>query len=115
MHTLFRALILNSILVFLTLFSFSSGVSADVFTMENRALVVCDSLGEMQRMQKIAEATGELPRMKSCWKISPPSEVIVLDEIGEFVSLTYKNRIKSSWSGSPAYTPKTWLRGFSKY
>ena len=93
------------------LISFTSVAHADVMRLEGRALIVCESVNSVVRLQKVTEATGALPqRVDGCWKVSPPAEVIVVDKIGGLASIVYR-KPGFDWTNGPALTPQTWLDG----
>ncbi|WP_323783413.1 hypothetical protein [Thalassovita sp.] len=114
MTTPYQVLIRNIALTFATLSASTSLGQADVLQLEERALIVCESIGEAKRTQRITEATGQLPGygQHRCWKVSPPAEVLVIERIGTFTSIVYRNRIYKEWSPTtPAWLPQTWLDG----
>ena len=46
-----------------------------------------------------------------CWALEPPIELIILDQFGGFVLITYKEPMSRDLYRGTAYTPTTWLDG----
>lgn len=111
MRTPYLALKLKILLASSSFLASTMGVNAEIIRIEDRALVLCATIRDMVRDQRIAESTGALEYNRNCWLVNPPAEVIVLGEYGGIVSLTYRNSMSPDWYGSPAYTPDTWLDG----
>lgn len=100
--------------LFISILMLSARVAqSDIIRIEGRSLILCASLNVMQRVQKITEATRKLPddAKDGCWRVSPPIELIILDQFGGFVLITYKEPMSRDWYRGTAYTPTTWLDG----
>lgn len=87
----------------------------EILQYEDRAPLLCAAFDEVRRMQKIAEATGALPKDGNCWAVDPSIEAIILDQIESFMLITYRDDADEDWYEGPSYTPTDWLNGFSNY
>ena len=111
MRTPYLALNLKILLASSSFLASTLEVSAETIRIEDRVLVLCSTIWDMVRDQRIVDATGALEDNDNCWVVRPPIEVVVLGEYDGIISLTYRNSLTPDWYGHPAYTPDTWLDG----